>query len=134
MNRKEVYSDIEQVFGIVPSFFKSVPDSVLEMEWNLFKKTQLEESPIPAKYKELIGLGIASATKCRYCTFYHTEAAKMFGATEEEIQDALLFAKANTGWSTFINGTQQDFEQFRQEILDSIEYAKQHMQQEVNTN
>lgn len=131
MNRKEVYADIEQVFGRVPTFFKSIPDSSLELEWKLFKATQLEESAIPAKYKELIGLGIAAVTKCRYCTFYHTETAKMFGATEQEIEDAVHFAKANAGWSAYINGIQADFEQFKQEILDSVEYAKKHMQQEV---
>ncbi|RPI17540.1 MAG: carboxymuconolactone decarboxylase family protein [Ignavibacteriae bacterium] len=132
MNRKEVYADIEQTFGQVPTFFKMIPDRSIELEWQLFKTTQLAESPIPNKYRELIGLGIAAATKCRYCAFYHTEVAKMFGATNEEIEDAVHFAKSNAGWSAYLNGLQFDFEQFKQELLDGIEYAKKHQMQETN--
>ena len=63
MNKQQVYNEIKETFGIVPTFFKHIPESTLEQEWNLFKATQLEESVIPNKYKELIGLGIAAATK-----------------------------------------------------------------------
>src|SRR5512143_18114 len=52
--REQVYKEIEGVFGLVPSFFKEVPDSSLELEWKLFKKVQLDEGPIPNKYRELI--------------------------------------------------------------------------------
>jgi AhpD family alkylhydroperoxidase len=124
MNRKEIYKDIEDTFGLVPSFFKKVPDSSLELEWNLFKKIQLEESPIPNKYRELIGLAIAGITKCHYCAFYHTEVAKLFGATDEEIEDALRFAKSSAGWSTYINGLQMDFEQFKDEVTRACEHVR----------
>ena len=75
MTKKEVYHEIEQTFGKVPTFFKAIPERSLSLEWELFKVTQLNESPIPNKYRELIGLGIAAATKCKYCAFYHTEVA-----------------------------------------------------------
>ncbi len=32
-------------------------------------------------YKELIGIAVSGATHCRYCAYFHTEAAKLFGAT-----------------------------------------------------
>ncbi|MFG3405457.1 carboxymuconolactone decarboxylase family protein [Streptomyces sp. NPDC048142] len=35
---------------------------------------------------------MGSETKCRYCTLFHTEAAKLFGATDEEIQEAVHYA------------------------------------------
>jgi len=124
MTPKEVYQEIEQTFGKVPTFFKSIPERSLALEWELFKVLQLNESPIPNKYKELIGIGIAAVTKCRYCSFYHTEVAKMFGATDEEIEDAVHFAKASAGWSAYLNGLQFDFEQFKKELLEGIEYAK----------
>ncbi len=124
MTKKEVYQEIEQTFGKVPSFFKVIPERSLAQEWELFKILQLNESPIPNKYRELIGLGIAAVSKCRYCTFYHTEVAKMFGATDEEIEDAVHFAKANAGWSAYLNGLQIDFEEFKQELLEGLEYAK----------
>lgn len=124
MTKKEVYQEIEQTFGKVPAFFKAIPERSLSLEWELFKVTQLNESPIPNKYRELIGIGIAASTKCKYCAFYHTEVAKMFGATDAEIEDAVHFAKASAGWSTYLNGLQFDFEEFKKELLEGIEYAK----------
>ncbi len=124
MTKKEVYKEIEQTFGKVPSFFKIIPDRSIAAEWELFKAIQLNESPIPNKYRELIGLGIAAVSKCRYCAFFHTEVAKMYGATEEEIEDAVHYAKASAGWSAYLNGMQIDFDEFKQELLEGIEYAK----------
>jgi AhpD family alkylhydroperoxidase len=71
---------------------------------------------IPNKYKELIGVALHSETKCRYCTLFHTEAARLFGATENEIQEAVHFAKMSVGWSTYLNGIQQDYDEFKQEL------------------
>ena len=124
MTRKEVYREIEEAFGLVPSMFKAIPDSSLELEWQLFKRVQMEEGPIPNKYRELIGLAIAGVTKCRYCAFYHTEVAKLFGATDEEIEDALHFAKSTAGWSAYVNGLQIDFEQFKDEIAQACEHVR----------
>jgi AhpD family alkylhydroperoxidase len=124
MTRKEVYREIEEAFGLVPSMFKAIPDSSLELEWQLYKRVQMEEGPIPNKYRELIGLAIAGVTRCRYCAFYHTELAKLFGATDEEIEDALHFAKSSAGWSTYVNGLQLDFDEFKDEILQACEHVR----------
>lgn len=124
MTRKEVFSEIEQTLGKVPSFFKLVPDRSLELEWKLFKTLQLEDSPIPHKYRELIGVAISAVTKCRYCSFFHTEVAKLFGASDAEIEDAVHYAKSSAGWSAYINGMQVDYDQFTEELLQSIEYIK----------
>jgi AhpD family alkylhydroperoxidase len=124
MTREEVYREIEGTLGLVPTMFKTIPDSTLEMEWGLFKRVELEEGPIPSKYRELIGLGIAAATRCRYCVLFHTEAAKLAGATDAEIEDALHFAKSSAGWSLYINGLQLDFEEFRAEMRRMVEHLR----------
>jgi AhpD family alkylhydroperoxidase len=124
MTRKEVFMEIEQTLGKVPSFFKLVPDRSLEIEWKLFKTLQLEESPIPNKYRELIGVAISAVTKCKYCSFFHTEVAKLFGASDAEIEDAVHYAKSSAGWSAYLNGMQVDYDDFRKELLESIEYIK----------
>ncbi|MDP4290208.1 MAG: carboxymuconolactone decarboxylase family protein [Bacteroidota bacterium] len=131
MNRKEVYQEIEHVMGLVPTMFRSLPDSSLELEWQLFKKTQIEDSAIPNKYRELIGLGIAAAMKCKYCAYFHTEVARLFGATDAEIEDAVHFAKAVSGWSTYVNGLQIDFDQFKAEINESCAYIRRTQLQEA---
>ena len=124
MKREQVYQEIEEMFGLVPSMFKSIPDKTLELEWQLFKKVQFEEGPIPNKYRELIGVAISAVSKCRYCALFHTEIAKLNGATEGEIEDALHYAKSSAGWSAYINGLQLDFEKFKEEVLQACEYVR----------
>jgi AhpD family alkylhydroperoxidase len=124
MNREEIYKEIGQMFGLVPSMFKAVPDSSLELEWKLFKRVQFDEGPIPNKYRELIGVAIAAVSKCRYCALYHTEVARLYGATDAEIEDAVHYAKSSAGWSTYINGLQLDFDQFQEEIRRACEHVR----------
>lgn len=132
MTRTDVYNEIKAMFGMVPTFMKSIPDSSLELEWNLMKRVQFDEGPIPNKYRELIGVGIAAAMKCRYCSFFHAEVARLNGATEAEIEDAVHVAKSAAGWSTYINGMQVDYDQFRQEIMRISQYVRsQQAQQKV---
>jgi AhpD family alkylhydroperoxidase len=131
MNRQQVYNEIQEMFGLVPTFFKSVPDSSLEMEWQLMKRVQFEEGPIPNKYRELLGLAIAAVTKCRYCAFFHMEAAKLNGATQEEIEDAVHFAKSSAGWSAYLNGLQFDFEEFKDEVLQIAQHIRSKSQDKV---
>jgi AhpD family alkylhydroperoxidase len=124
MNRKDVYKEIEGTFGLVPGMFKAVPDSTLEFEWKLFRRVQMDEGPIPNKYRELIGVAISAITKCRYCSVYHTELAKLNGATDAEIEDAVHFAKSSAGWSTYVNGMQLDFDEFKQEVEQACEFVR----------
>jgi AhpD family alkylhydroperoxidase len=124
MNREEIYKEMEGMFGLVPSMFKSVPESSLELEWNLFKRVQFEDGPIPNKYRELIGVAISAISKCRYCSYFHTELAKLNGATEAEIEDAVHYAKSSAGWSAYVNGMQLDYEEFKKEIDVACEHVR----------
>lgn len=124
MSREKIYKEIKEMFGLVPSMFKELPDSSLELEWQLFKRVQFDAGPIPNKYRELIGLAVASVTKCKYCIFFHTELAKLNGATNEEIEDAIHYAKSSVGWSTYISGHQIDFDKFKKEIVKACDYVK----------
>jgi len=40
---------------------------------------------------------VSGATRCRYCVYFHTEAARLFGATDAEINEAALMAKHTMG-------------------------------------
>jgi len=124
MKRKKIYDEIEQMFGLVPTMFKLIPDNTLELEWNLFKKLQIEDGAINAKNRELIGLSIAAVTKCRYCTYFHAEMAKLNGATEEELEEAVHFAKATAGWSAYVNGMQLDYNEFTKEIDSACDHVR----------
>ncbi|MFW6084575.1 MAG: carboxymuconolactone decarboxylase family protein [Gemmatimonadota bacterium] len=120
--RNEVENEIEETMGLVPSFFDQIPDEYLDAEWTLFRELEFGDTNIPNKYKELIGIAVHAETKCRYCTLFHTEAAKLFGATEEEIQEAAHYAKYTIGWSAYLNGMRQDYDEFRRELGEITEY------------
>jgi len=128
MTREEIYEDIRATFGLVPAFFTRVPDATLEQDWLNFKGFQLQDTVIPIKYKELIGLAAAAAIQCPYCVFFHTEVAKFFGATEAEVMEAVREGMQTAGWSTFITGTGQDLEQFKQELLQGLDFVRQQME------
>lgn len=129
-SRSAVEEEMRETVGLVPTFFKDIPDELIGHEWELFKRLELGETLIPNKYKELMGVALHAETKCDYCTLFHTEAAKLFGATDEEIQEAAHYAKMSVGWSAYLNGTQQDFDQFAEELDRMGEHLSTHMEQE----
>ena len=117
IDRHETERDIEESFELVPEFFRRVPDYLLPSEWASFKSLELsDQTAIPNKYKELIGLAVSGATRCRYCCYFHTEAARLFGASEDEITETALIAKNTMGWSTYLNTLQFDYDAFTEEF------------------
>src|SRR5512143_3083378 len=73
--------DIQKTLGMVPTFLKSMPADELGGIWADFKGLQLNPATaLPGKYKELIGLAVASQVPCRYCIYAHTAFAKLNGA------------------------------------------------------
>jgi AhpD family alkylhydroperoxidase len=123
--REQVFKEMQEMFGLVPSMFQKVPDETLALEWGLFKQLQFEPGAVLNKYRELIGLAVSAVSKCRYCILFHTEMAKLNGATDAEIEDALHYAKSSVGWSTYISGLQIDYDQFKQEIQQACAYVRE---------
>src|SRR5437660_11568100 len=66
-SRVETELDIMETLGLVPHFFSRIPYNLLKQDSALFKKLELGETPIPSKYKELIGCAMDSETSWRYC-------------------------------------------------------------------
>jgi AhpD family alkylhydroperoxidase len=127
-DRQAVDRDIEETLGLVPEFFERVPDYLLPTEWASFKSLQLsDETAIPNKYKELIGLAVSGATRCRYCVYFHTEAARLFGATEEEIVETALISKNTMGWSTYLNTLAFDYDKFVEEFDQIAGHVREQM-------
>jgi AhpD family alkylhydroperoxidase len=116
MARTDVHREMKEMFGEVIGFVDLIPDQYIDAEWELLKGVQFGETLIPNKYKELMGLAISAATRCRFCALFHTESAKLFGATEEEIEEAMHYTKLVIGWSTYINGMQVDYNDFKAQM------------------
>jgi AhpD family alkylhydroperoxidase len=110
------YRDIEQTLGLVPTFFKAFPEVGVAGAWAEFKSVQLNpKTALNGKTKELIGLAVAAQVPCQYCVYFHTAAAKLNGATDEEIREAVAMAAITRHWSTMLNGVQADLDGFKRE-------------------
>jgi AhpD family alkylhydroperoxidase len=121
--RAQVEDEMKETLGLVPSFFNRIPDDYLDSEWQLFRRLELSETLIPNKYKELLMLAVHAETRCRYCTLFHTEAARLFGATDEEIEEAVHLAKHTISWSAYLNGLRFD----EQTFADELDHIKEHI-------
>ncbi len=126
---EDTLGDIESTLGIVPGFMKALPREVLIQEWPLFKKYNLEETEIPAKYRELMGLSVAANIKCPYCQLFHKGAAQMNGATEEELAETAFLASYTARWSAIIHAQHYDYGTFKKEFEQIGEHLQRKMSQ-----
>jgi AhpD family alkylhydroperoxidase len=129
-NKSQIHREIEQTLGKVPEWVEQLPDAALAGVWTQFRDLLLSETNIPNKYKELIGLGVSGATRCRYCALFHTQAARLHGATDAEIAEASAVASLTMSVSTFLNAQQVDYDRFRKETLEMIEHVKRQQHQQ----
>jgi len=117
-------SEMKATFGTVPVMFKALPDYLHASAWEWFKASGSPEAAIPPKYTQLIALGVASQIPCDYCVYAHTTQAKMHGATDAEIQEAVASASETRYWSTVLNGNDVPFDEFKKEWDGILEHIK----------
>ena len=124
MSYEETVKEIENTFGIFPEFMKNTPEDILPQMWPLFKKYQIGKSVIPEKYREMMMLAAAAATKCPYCQTYHKIVSKMFGATEEELKELAVIVGLTSFWSNILHTQNYDYDTFAKEVQQISEYMK----------
>lgn len=122
---KKAEAEMKSSFGTVPAMMKVYPEHMRAGAWEWFKSKQDPAAAIPAKYSELISLGVASQIPCAYCVYAHTTMAKMLGATDQEIQEAIAGAAETRHWSTVLNGNDVSLEQFKKEWDGILEHLKE---------
>lgn len=132
MTSQEAYTDIKNTFGFLPEFIKGYPESGIAGLWQEMKGIEFNpQSAIPGKYKNLIGLAVASQIPCSYCVYFNTQAAITHGATPEEINEAVAMAGITREWSTVLNGKSTDERKFREETDTVMKYLKNKMSKTV---
>ena len=110
-------SEMTTGLGTVPPFIALLPESAQPGAWAFMKGSSGNPAgEIPAKYRELIALGVAAQIPCAYCVYAHTAFAKANGATDAEVREAVSYAGEVRLWSTILNGNQYDLDQFKSEI------------------
>ncbi len=108
--------EIESMFGFFPIMFDVFPEYALPGAWEAFKELNSPSSQIPPKYRELIQLAVASQIPCIYCIYFHTASAKLFGASDEEIKEAIAHGASTRHWSMILQGNDVDFTAFKKEV------------------
>lgn len=122
---KATYADMQKTLGLVPTFLKAFPEEGIAAAWDELKSVQMNPATaLSPKTKELIGLAVAAQIPCRYCTYFHTQFAKLNGATDGELKDAIAMAALTRHWSTVLNGMQIDLGEFKQELARAFDYVK----------
>jgi AhpD family alkylhydroperoxidase len=123
MNRREdVDGDMRQTLGTTLMGFDRISDELAGPEWDLIKRLQLGETLIPGKYKELIGLAVAAVSRCPYGIVLHTEGARLYGADDAEIAEAVHYAKLESGWSIHLAGLQVDPNEYAHEVERTVAF------------
>jgi AhpD family alkylhydroperoxidase len=121
---EDTLRDIQTTLGVVPGFFRAFPEAGLPGAWAEFKQVQVaENTTLSPKVKQLIGLAVSAQVPCTYCVYFHTEVAKAYGATPEEIKEAVALAAISRHWSTVLNGMAIDMATFRSEVDTSLRVA-----------
>ena len=118
-------ADIAKTLGFVPQLFLKFPEEMVPGVWDEMKGLQLNpHTALPGREKELIGLAVSAQIPCKYCIYGHTEFAKLNGASETEIGEAVAMGAITRHWSTYLNGIQTDEAKFRGEIARLVANAK----------
>ena len=124
MTREEIYHEMEEAFGTVPSTLGHIPDEFLEQEWSLWKRLRMTETAIPTREKALISLGIAAANRDWLQCVLQSEFAKMHGATEEQIREVAYLAKQGVGWLPYVCANQITEEERKEQFDKMIEHCR----------
>ena len=119
---KKAMQEIRDQFGTVPTMFEVFPKYALAGAWENFKALSGPESKLPGKYRELLQLAVASQIPCQYCIYFHAAAAKAYGATDEEIHEAVAQGAQTRHWSMILQGNQIDFKEFKDEFDGIMKY------------
>jgi AhpD family alkylhydroperoxidase len=128
----DTVKEIEKTFGFVPGFVKVMPRAALPSWWEQTKALEMNpETALDGKTKELIGLAVAAQIPCEYCVYFHTEAARLNGASQQEIDEAVGMAAATRAGSTLLNGLQVDKSQFKKDVDRIVKGAKKAAQKQA---
>jgi len=131
MTRDEIFADAKKAFGLVPEFMTRIPDGTLEHDWGNIKALLFMETALPIKEKYLMCLAVASSQQDLYCVYFFRGAAKLAGATEDELNEAGRIGMLIAGFGTLFASTGMTHEEFRKENDRAFEYMRQQGQQKA---
>jgi AhpD family alkylhydroperoxidase len=117
-------NEIEDHLGHVPSWIDSLAEPASDHSWGLVRDLEFGETELTAREKALIGVGVAAAIKCPYCTDFHKAEARMEDVTDEELAETVNLASNTQYFSTVLHGSEVDIEEFTAETAEIVEYIE----------
>jgi AhpD family alkylhydroperoxidase len=125
MVSSETRTEIEEQLGQVPSWIEVIPEPAGDHSWGLVRDLLFGETDLAPREKALVGVGVAAAIKCPYCTHFHKEEARMAEVTEDELAEAVTLAGNTTYFSTVLHGSETDIEEFVDETGEIVDYLRE---------
>ena len=102
----------------------AVPEASAASAWQEYMAVMNPKGALDDKTKQLIALGVAAQIPCQYCIYADKGFAKLDGATDEELSEAISMAALTRHWSTFLNGVDLNQTTFRKEVDADMLHAK----------
>lgn len=121
----ETQTEIEEYLGQVPSWMDSLAEPASDQSWELVRDLQFGETELSAREKALIGVGVAAATKCPYCTNFHKAEARLEDVTEDELAEVVNVVSNTQYFSTILHGAEADVDEFSDEMAEIVEYIEE---------
>jgi AhpD family alkylhydroperoxidase len=115
--REAVNAEITAMFGSVPTFMNQVADAAVVGLWKQTKSLSFsDETELDPKTKALISLAVGAQIPCQYCIWMDSNSARMFGASDQEIAEAVAIAGHTRNMSAIFHGLQIDFDVLKAEL------------------
>ena len=115
--REAVNAEITAMFGGVPTCMNQVADAAVVGLWRQTKELGFSDSTaLDPQTKALISLAVGAQIPCQYCVWLDTNAARMFGANDQEIAEAVAIAGHTRNMSAIFYGLQTDFDVLKAEL------------------
>ena len=117
VDSRTAVQEVAQLFGFVPEFIQKMPPEAVTGAWLQMRDLEMNpKTALPGKTKTLIGLAVSSQIPCRYCIIADTEFAKLEGASDKEISEAVMMAGVARNFGTLIDGLLVDEATFRRDF------------------
>ena len=90
-NIEEIFKKIESYFGFVPKIFQVLAENPSAFKAYFMKfEILMTDETLPSLTKEFVSIGAASALGAEHCLSTHLNAARKFGATNDQLLLAIL--------------------------------------------
>ncbi|ELY42252.1 carboxymuconolactone decarboxylase family protein [Natronorubrum tibetense] len=121
----QTQQEIERTLGQVPSWMNQLAEPASDHSWGIFRDLTLGESELTPREKALVGVGVAAAVGCPYCSHFHREEARLAEVSDDELEETVTLAGTTRYFSTVLHGNEIDLDDFVDETDEIVNYLKE---------